>query len=88
MPGHLRKGVMIVVPAFAEGQDRHPETVRGVVAGHEALRTPHVRRGVHQPGGVQPKHGADKRAPQQVGPPAEDEQKHAHHDLREPSATR
>ena len=34
------------------------------------------------------KHGADERAPQQVGQTAEDEQQHAHHDFREPSAIR
>ena len=82
--GHLRKGVMIVVPAFAKGQDRDPETVRGIVAGHKALRSPHVRGGIYEPGGVESEHGADKRAPQQVGQSAEDEQEDAHDNFGNP----
>jgi len=84
VPSHLRKGMMIVVPAFAKRQDRYPETVGGVVSGHEALRSPHVGGGVHEPSGVQAKYGANECAPQQVGQASEEEQSSAHDDLRNP----
>src|SRR6202453_5517285 len=50
--GH-RNGVMVVVPAFTEGEDCDPETVRGSVGCKEAARAPHVRRGINQPWGGQ-----------------------------------
>ena len=49
-----RMRVVIVVPAFAEGDQGDPPVVPGIVAGVEAARAPHVRGGVDQPGGVQP----------------------------------
>src|SRR6266542_1935315 len=43
-------GMVIVVPSFAEGEQRDQEVVGGVVARGPALRTPDVGGGVHQPG--------------------------------------
>ena len=84
----LRDRVMIVVPAFAERQDRDPETVRGVIAGQEALRPPHVRGGVYQPGGVQAENGPEENAPHQIGQSAKDQQERCQARSRESSATR
>ena len=65
---------MIVVPAFAEGEHRNPEAVGRIVGGHESPRAPHVRRGIHEPGGVQAEHGAKENSPQHDGQSAEREQ--------------
>ena len=65
--GH-RNGVMIVVPAFTEGEDCDPETVRGSVGCKKAARAPHVRRGVNQPCGVQSENGAKEYGPQYEAP--------------------
>src|SRR5688572_18344893 len=37
-----RMGVMVVVPAFSECEQRHPPVVGGIIAGLEAARTPLV----------------------------------------------
>src|ERR1700730_4450463 len=44
MLSSLRRGVVIVMPAFPKSQDGNPETVGRSVPGKEAARTPHVRR--------------------------------------------
>src|SRR5438552_2870053 len=41
-----RVGVMVVVPAFASGEECDPPVVAGVVLGLEAALAPEVRRGV------------------------------------------
>ena len=61
--GGLRMGVMVVVPSFAKGQQRHPEAVARGVSGGKSARAPHVGGGVDQPGGVQAEHGAKEDAP-------------------------
>ena len=58
-----RMRVVIVVPAFAKCQQRHPPAIGGKVARREAPRTPGVRRRIHQPGRVQSNHGAQERFP-------------------------
>ena len=64
MPRRSRMGVVIVVPAFAEGDQRDPPVIAGIVARVEAARAPHVRDGVDQPGGVQADDDAQADAPQ------------------------
>ena len=76
--------VVIVVPAFAEGEQRDEEIVGGVVAGRPALRAPEMGGGVHQPGGVQADHGAEEDAPEHHVPPAEVEDRGTDHDLGDP----
>src|ERR1700722_10981261 len=70
MARRLWLGVMVVVPAFAKGQNGDPETVSGSVAGFVALRAPHMRGGIHQPGGMQADDGAQEDSPEEPGPAA------------------
>jgi hypothetical protein len=55
-------GVVVIVPAFAAGEDGDPPVVAGVVLGFEAALAPEVSCGVDQPGGVKadgdPKEGS------------------------------
>ena len=60
-------GVVVVVPAFAAGEQRDPPAVAGVVAGFKAAAAPHVGGGVDQPGGVQAERDAQQNAPQNHG---------------------
>ena len=60
--GH-RMRVVVVVPAFAAGQQRHPPVVARVVAGFKAAAAPQVRRRVHQPGSVQTQCHAQQTRP-------------------------
>ena len=46
-------GVVVVVPAFAAGEQSDPPVVAGVVLGLEAALAPEVRRRVDEPGGVE-----------------------------------
>ena len=61
--GAGRVRVVVVVPAFAEGQQRHPPVVGRVVARLEAARAPQVRRRVHQPGGSAGRRWCGRRCP-------------------------
>jgi hypothetical protein len=45
-------GMVIIVPAFPEGQQRHKPVVCGHIAGGETPGTPHVCGRVDEPGGV------------------------------------
>jgi len=56
-----RRGMrmMVVVPAFAERNQRHPPVVARIIAGVEPAPAPHVRRGVDQPSGMQSKYNPD-----------------------------
>src|SRR5260370_36326871 len=56
--------VVIVMPAFAEGDEGDPPTIARVVACVEAALAPHMRDGVDQPGSVQSEGHANSRAPQ------------------------
>ena len=78
-------GVVIVVPAFAAGQQGNPPVVAGVIAGFEAARTPQVRGGIDQPGGVQSQRDAQEDAPQNPGPAAMASRISAQRESREPS---
>ena len=55
--------VVVVVPALAEGEEGDPPVVARIVVRLEPARAPHVRGGVHQPGGVQPEHDAEAQIP-------------------------
>src|SRR6202012_337087 len=57
-------GVVVVVPAFAAGQESDPPVVAGVVLGLKAGSAPEVRRGVDQPRCMQAKRDAEERSPQ------------------------
>ena len=74
--------MVIVVPAFAAGQQRHPPGVAGVVLGLKAPRAEHVGGGVHQPGGVQADDDAQEGSPKNHG----DGTEHAAAGRRERSA--
>jgi hypothetical protein len=65
-----RMGVMIIVPALAEGEESDKEIVGGMIAGGEAARTPDVRGGIDEPGGVEAENGAEKDAPEEKRPSA------------------
>ena len=68
--------VMIIVPAFAESQQRNPPTVAGVFAGFESPSPPHVRCGVDQPGRMECQRHAQKDSPQHDAPTAKNQQRH------------
>jgi hypothetical protein len=71
MTGRLGKGVMVIVPALAKDQQRHPEAVPGGVTRGEPLGSPHMSGGVHQPGGMEANDRTKEDAPQDIlHPPA------------------
>ena len=75
VPGHavtggLRIGVMVVVPALTERQERHPEAVPGIIMSAKAPSSPHMRGGVDQPGRMEPDYRTKEDAPQNITPPA------------------
>jgi len=57
--------VVVVVPAFAEGEQRDDDVVAGIVAGGEAAGAPQVGYRVYRPGGVQAEGEAHAGGPQQ-----------------------
>ena len=63
MTSRRRVGMMIVMPAFAEGQNRDQEIIRRIVAGVVALGAPKMRGRIDQPGGVK-----SDRHPQEYSP--------------------
>ena len=75
--GGDRVGVVVVVPALAEGQERDPPAVARVVARREAAAAPHVGRRVHQPRRVQAEDDAEEDAPEHHRPAADGEQDEA-----------
>jgi hypothetical protein len=56
--------VVVVVPAFATGEESDPPVVAGVIAGFEAPLAPEVRGGVDEPGGVKAYGDAKERSPE------------------------
>ena len=69
-----RMRMVIVVPAFAPGEERHPPAIRGKIARLKAARAPRVRRRIHQPGRMQANHGAQEDAPEHEREAADREQ--------------
>ena len=62
--GRLGMGVMIIVPALTERQQRYPEAVFRGVGRMKPLPSPHMSGGVHQPGRVQSHNRTEEDAPQ------------------------
>lgn len=60
--GGTRHGVMVVVPAFAVGQDGRPPEIGRVVTGFMAAVAPLVTSGVGEPGAVVDDDGTNKNA--------------------------
>jgi hypothetical protein len=56
--------VVVVVPAFAEGEDGDPEAVARIIGGVKAPRAPQMRCRIHEPGEVQPQGHAQEDGPQ------------------------
>jgi hypothetical protein len=83
----LRMGVVVVVPAFAEGEQSDPHAIAGGVAGREPSRTPHVCSGVYEPGAVETDDGAEEDAPEEIGPSTEDKKGDAEGRNRDPMPT-
>src|SRR5277367_338262 len=75
-------GMMVIVPTFAESEQRHPPAIGRSIPGLKAARAPKMRRGVDQPGGVESHHGAQKNAPQQEGQSAHGEKCQTENDCR------
>jgi hypothetical protein len=57
-------GVVVVVPAFAAGEESDPPVIAGVVLGLEAALAPEVGGGVDEPGGVETEGNAEEGSPQ------------------------
>jgi hypothetical protein len=57
-------GVVVVVPAFAAGEESDPPVVAGVVLGFEAALAPEVGGGVDEPGGVEAEGDAEEGSPE------------------------
>ena len=52
------------MPAFAEGEQRHPPAIARIVASDEPAAAPHVGRRIHEPGGMQSDYNAQADAPE------------------------
>ena len=74
VPRRSRMRVVIVVPAFAERDQRHPPGIARIVAGFKAPRSPHVRGRIYQPRGMQPDHRPQENAPKDHRPAADRKQ--------------
>src|SRR5580700_3879651 len=62
------KAVMVVVPAFAEGDEREDQAVAAVVPGLVTSFAEQVRKGIDAGRGVKQRRGADKEAPDEQLP--------------------
>ena len=72
MAGADRVSVVVVVPAFAAGEDGDPPVVAGLVAGVEAARTEEVGGGVDEPGSVEADDDAKEGSPEHHAETAHD----------------
>src|ERR1700680_562835 len=77
-------GMVIVMPALTEGEQRYPPVVAGIVASAEPPPAPHVGHRVDGPGGVEPEYQADTHAPQQEWKTTNSEQHGAEQDRKNP----
>src|SRR5689334_1345865 len=68
MTGRLWMRVMIVMPAFAPGQQCDPKAVSGAVIRAKTPRAPHVSGRVYQPSSVEPNHTAQENSPHHALP--------------------
>ena len=72
MAGADGVGVVVVVPAFAAGEDGDPPVVAGVVLSLEAALAPEVSGGVDQPCGVEADGDAEEGSPEEHAYGADD----------------
>jgi len=56
---------MVVMPAFAAGENGYPPVVAGVVFGLEAALSPEVSGRVDEPGGVETDSDAEEGSPEE-----------------------
>ena len=63
LAGAAHVAVVVVVPAFAEGDEGKPEIVATLVGGFEALFAPDVGEAVDEKSAVEEEDGADEKAP-------------------------
>src|SRR6266850_4293390 len=61
------EGVVVVVPAFAEGEDAEDRVVAAFIGGSVGAGSPDVADGVDAPGDVVEQGGADEAAPEDAG---------------------
>jgi hypothetical protein len=61
-------GVVIVVPAFSEGDQRYQQVIGGEVFGRKPARAPEVGDGVDHPGRVETDYDAREYSPEAGGP--------------------
>ncbi|MGY4327142.1 hypothetical protein ACVWWG_001559 [Bradyrhizobium sp. LB7.2] len=61
-------GVVIVVPALTEGEQRQQPVVAGIVAGHVPLASMHMGEGIDAERRVIDQHGAPQEADDEAGP--------------------
>src|SRR4051794_39325105 len=59
--------MVIVVPAFSEGQKSNPPIVARIVSRCEAPGAPHVGGRIHKPSGMQPDDSSQATAPKKHG---------------------
>ncbi len=59
--------MVIVMPAFASGEEGNPPVVGGVVAGFEAARAPQMSHGVDEPGDVEADGNSQEDSPPDPG---------------------
>ena len=76
VPAGLLEGVVVVVPALAEGQDADDPVVHRDVARVPVLVAPHVAHRVHRPGDVPHPDHPEEEAPEHTGQTAEPGQAH------------
>ena len=77
VPGGGGKSVMIIVPAFAEGQQCDPPVVAGIIGGFKTARTPQVRGRINEPCAMETCANAQRASPKQHRPTANQEQDYA-----------
>jgi len=75
-------GMVVVVPAFAHGDDRQPPIVPALVSGDIVLVAMHMRQRVDAEGAVIDQHGRDEEADEQAGPAIDGEAGEGERDRR------
>mmetsp|Transcript_18839 Transcript_18839/g.51181 ORF Transcript_18839/g.51181 Transcript_18839/m.51181 type:complete len:271 (-) Transcript_18839:250-1062(-) len=67
VPARGLEGVMVVVPALAEGEDPNDPVVHGVASGVPVLEAPHMAHRVDRPGDVPDPRNPEEESPHQEG---------------------
>ena len=68
--------VVVIVPAFAEGDQGKDETILAGVGGEVAARAEEVRERIDGEGAVPEHHGAEAEAPEEESPPTDEIEDH------------